>query len=86
MKRKLIILLIGAMLAAASGMAAARDRVSFGLFIGAPGYTYVAPPPVYYAPPPVYYAPPPVVYYEPAPWGVRVYGKHDRGWHRHHWR
>lgn len=93
MKRKLIILLLGVMLAAASGMAAARDRVSFGLFIGVPGYAYVAPPPVYYAPPPVYYvpppqvyyAPPPVVYYEPAPWGLRVHGGHHRGWHKRHW-
>ncbi len=51
MKRKLIICLVGAMLAAASGMAAARDRISFGVFIGTPGYAYVAPPPVYYEPP-----------------------------------
>ena len=70
MKRKLMTLLIGAILATASGMAAARDRISFGLFIGAPGYTYVAPPPV--------------VYYEPVPWGVRAYGEHPRGWRRHH--
>lgn len=84
MKRKLIIMSIGAMLAAASGMADARDRVSVGLYIGAPGYTYVAPP-VYYNPPAVYYAPPPVVYYEPAPWGLRVHGGHHRGWHRHRW-
>ncbi len=85
MKRKLMTLLIGAILATASGMAAARDRISFGFFIGAPGFTYVAPPPVYYVPPPeVYYAPPPVVYYEPVPWGVRVHGEHHRRWHRHH--
>ncbi|MBI4191465.1 MAG: hypothetical protein HY525_13130 [Betaproteobacteria bacterium] len=81
-----MISLIGAVLAAASGMAAAHDRISFGLFIGAPGYTYVAPPPVYYVPPPrVYYAPPPVVYYEPAPWGWRAHGGHRRGWHKRHW-
>lgn len=92
MKRKLIISLVGVMLAAASSMAVARDRVSFGLFIGVPGYAYVAPPPVYYAPPPVYYAPPPqvyyapppVVYYEPSPWGLRVHRGHHRGWHKRH--
>ena len=92
MKRKLIISLLGVMLAAASGMAAARDRISFRLFIGAPGYAYVAPPPVYYAPPPVYYVPPPRVYYapavgyyEPAPWGWRARDKHHKGWRKRHW-
>lgn len=94
MKRKLIISLVGVMLAAASGMAVARDHVRFSLFIGAPGYAYVAPPPVYYVPPPrvyyapppqVYYAPPPVVYYEPAPWGLRVHRGHHKGWHKRRW-
>ncbi len=83
MKRKLMTLLIGATLATASGMAAAHDRVSFGLYIGAPGYVY-APPPVYYVPPAVYYGPP-AYYYGPAPWGVRIYGGHHRDWDRHRW-
>ena len=84
MNRKLIPLLLGATLAAASGFASAHSNVSFGLYVGAPAYSY-APAPVYYAPAPVYY-PGPAYYYRPAYYGpaVRYYGPHYRGWHRHH--
>ena len=82
----------GALLAGLSGVAAARDNVSFSLSLGVPAYApYVAPPaPVYYAPPaPVYYAPPPPprVYYAPAPvvYGYGYYGGY-RPYYRHHYR
>ena len=82
-------ILLGTLLATLSGAAAARDNVSFSIYVGAPAY--VAPAPVYYYPPPqaVYYAPPavyyapPAVYYAPRPWPVVRYV----GWHngyRHH--
>ena len=83
MNRKLIPLLLGATLAAASGFASAHSNVSFGLCVGAPAHSY-APAPVYYAPAPVYYPGP--AYYRPVYYGpaVRYYGPHHRGWHRHH--
>ena len=83
MNRKLIPLLLGATLAAASGFASAHSNVSFGLYVGAPAYSY-APAPVYYAPAPAYYPGP--AYYRPVYYGpaVRYYGPHYRGWHRHH--
>jgi len=83
MNRKLIPVLLGATLAAASGFASAHSNVSFGLYVGAPAYSY-APAPVYYAPVPVYYPGP--AYYRPVYYGpaVRYYGPHHRGWHRHH--
>ena len=90
MKRKLMTLLLGATLAVASGMAAAHSNVSFGVYLGAPAYSY-APAPVYYAPPPVYYSPPayPYYYYGPAYygrayWGPRFHDGRHRGWGRHH--
>ena len=63
MNRKLIPLLLGVTLAAASGFASAHSNVSFGLYVGAPAYSY-APAPVYYAPVPVYYPGP--AYYRPS--------------------
>jgi hypothetical protein len=82
-------------LAGLSAPATAGGNVSFGVFVGSPGYgaAFVAPPPVIYAPAPVYYTPPPrVVYYDYAP---RPYyaappayyqpGRHKgRGKHHHH--
>ena len=84
MNRKLIPLLLGATLAVASGFASAHSNVSFGVYVGAPAYSY-APAPVYYAPAPVYY-PGPAYYYRPAYYGpaVRYYGPHHRSLHRHH--
>lgn len=88
--------LVGGALALASGTAAARDNVTFGLSVGVPAYSA----PAYgYAPPPPYYAPPPrVVYYgDPYYYGPRYYGpgvtyryydRHDRRYwdHRRDWR
>jgi hypothetical protein len=89
MKRKLMLLFVGAALAAASTMASARNNVSLGVYVGppvypAPVYAY-PPPPVYYGPPPVYY--PGRVYYGPAYYGPAYgrfyYGPPHRGWYRH---
>ena len=77
MKTRLTVFLAGVLLAALSGTAAADGRINVDVIIGAPGYTYMAPPPVYYYPP----AP---VYYAPAPWAVRHHRDWDRDWHRHH--
>lgn len=90
MRNRLSLVAAGAVLAIASGTAAAGSNVSFGISIGvpvAPAPVYVAPPPVvYYPPAPVYYAPPRVyyapAYYAPAP--VVIKYKHNRR-HRHHW-
>lgn len=87
MKSKLTVFLMGMLLATLSGVAAARDHVSFSISVGAPRVAYVAPAPVYYYPPPAVYYAPPVVYYAPAPWAVRVGPGLYRGWHngfRHH--
>ncbi len=62
MKKTVAVFLVTLGLAAASGIAAARDHVSIGLSFGVPAPVYVAPPPYYYAPP-AFYAPP-AVYYE----------------------
>lgn len=91
MRNRLILLLAGVVLAVASGTAAARSDVSFGISIGvpvAPAPVYVAPPPVvYYPPAPVYYAPARVyyapAYYAPPPAVVVKFHKHRH--HRHHW-
>jgi len=89
MRNKLIAVLAGTALVAASGAAFAGGNVSFGISLGVPAYypapVYAAPPVVYAPPPPVYYAPP-VVYYRPyyAPAAVVRF---DRGWghgHRHY--
>ena len=90
MRNRLSLLMAGTVLAVASGTAAARGDVSFGISIGvpvAPAPVYVAPPPVVYAPPPpVVYYPPARVYYAPAYYGppaaVVRYRYHR---HRHHW-
>ena len=77
MKSRLKLLLAGAVLALASGTAAAHGRVSFGVSFGVPvAPVYVAPAPVYVAPAPVYYAPrrvyyAPRYYYAPRPVVVR---------------
>lgn len=78
-------------LASLSTPAAAGGNLSFGVFVGSPGYgVYMPPPPVIYAPAPVYYAPPPRVVYAPQPYYVAPPahyhpGRH-KGWnkHRHH--
>ena len=62
----------GAALALLSGVAAARDNVSFSVSFGMPTPVYVAPAPVYvpaptYYPPRPAYFPPTTVYYSPAP-------------------
>ncbi len=57
-------LIVGTLLAAASGSALAHGNVSFGISFGVPGPVY-APAPVYVAPAPVYA--PPAVVYPPAP-------------------
>jgi hypothetical protein len=91
MKRKLMTLLLGATFAVASGMAAAHSNVSFGVYLGAPAYSY-SPAPVYYAPPPVYYAAPAYpyyygpAYYGRAYWGPRFHDGRHRGWDHRHWR
>lgn len=87
MKNKRTAFLIGTLLATLSGMAAARDHVSFSISVGAPRVAYIAPAPVYYYPPQAVYYAPPAVYYIPAPWAVRVdAGQHRsrHNWHRHH--
>ena len=72
MRKILATLLLGAALAAASGIAAAHTSIGVGVTFGVPAPAYVAPPPVAYYPRPAYYAPPvayaaPPVYYAPAP-------------------
>ncbi len=89
MNSKAMVIVAGIALAAASGVASAHERVSFGISIGIPAplpvYTYPAqpvyvpaPPVVYY--PPVYFQPPAPAYYPPARVGFGYYG----GWHREH--
>lgn len=93
MRKRLGLIAAGAALAIASGTAAARSDISFGILIGAPivapAPVYVAPPPVVYVPaaPRVYYQPAPRVYYAPAYYGpAPVVIKYKHG-HRHyrHW-
>ena len=96
MRHKIAVLLIGAAFATLSGIAAARDNVSFGISLGVPvAPVYVAPPPVYYDPP-VYYGPsfyyggPPVYYYGHPyrGWDARIdrYGGYRHGRHGRHGR
>lgn len=73
MKRFVIVMLLGAMLAAGAQTSMARDRewavagkVLTGVAVASVLSQAFAPPPaVVYAPPPVVYGPPPVVYRSP---------------------
>jgi len=86
MRSKLIAVLAGTVLVAASGAAFAGGNVSFGISIGVPAYypapVHAAPPVVYYPAAPVYYGPP-VVYYSPRPfYRPAAVIRYDRGNHR----
>ncbi len=91
MRSKLIAVLAGTALVAASGAAFAGGNVSFGISLGVPAYypapVYAAPPVVYAPPAPVYY--PPVVYYSPRPYyyAPATVIRYNSGWshgHGHH--
>jgi hypothetical protein len=95
MKRGFLLLLM-AIAACVSTAALAHGNV--GVYVGAPGPVYAAPPPIFYRnfwapayqayPPPVVYQSPPVVYGQPpGAYGWVGYGGwnrewHDNGWHR----
>jgi hypothetical protein len=80
------LLLLMAIAACVSTAALAHGTV--GVYVGAPGPVYAAPPPIFYRnfwapayqayPPPVVYQSPPVVYGPPP--GAYGWGGYDGGW------
>ena len=92
MRKTLVSLLFGTVLATLTGTAAARLNVDVGIVFGIPAPVYVVPPPpvvyyprpVYYVAPPVYYAPPPVHYRAPAYYVPQHRHGHHRGGHKHY--
>jgi hypothetical protein len=87
MKRGFLLLL---MVIAACVSTAALAHGNVGVYVGAPGPVYAAPPPIFYRnfwapayqayPPPVVYQSPPVVYGQPP--GAYGWGGYGGGWNR----
>ena len=84
MNRKWTALIAGGLLAGLSGVAAARDDVQFGFYLGDPGYYYA--PPVYTYPPPYYYGHPGWRARDRDDWYRERARRDDRGEHRGEWR